>query len=313
MSSRWLKLARQELVDRRNQSGAWGYSRNTSESVEPTALAILALIAANDSSSSKAEMAYPHDAGLWLASIQQKGGDLPASLVVSTSGWATPYALLAWNGLGGFEIQRRNACNWLLGTAGQSVVPSIEDRAVVGHDLSLIGWPWVEGTHSWLEPTALAVLALRKQGYRDHPRVREGIKLILNRSISSGGWNYGNSSVFGQVLRAQPGPTGIALLALAACGESNPTVTDAIEYLLRTLPSIRAAISLGWGLLALRVYDAIPKTAESWLGEAFALWECQPRSTNGLALLLLASGALDLTLFDSKVLRESSSHSESTT
>ena len=51
-------------------------------------------------------------------------------------------------------------------------------------------------------------------------------------SDCDGGWNVGNSSVFGTPLRPQGGPTGIALLALrAALHEETPSVTRACQYL----------------------------------------------------------------------------------
>ena len=69
---------------------------------------------------------------------------------------------------------------------------------MIGHDSTLVGWPWVDGTHSWLEPTALAILALCREGLGDHPRVAAGIALILDRALEDGGWNYGGKAVFGR-------------------------------------------------------------------------------------------------------------------
>jgi len=289
LSRPWEGRARRELLDRRGRSGAWGYRGSGVPGVEPTVLAILGLIASGDTSSSAADLAANREAAAWLTTIQREDGSLPASADPSMPGWATPYAVLSWSGLGGFEVHRRRACDWLLGIAGRTIGPSAESGAVLGHDPTLIGWPWVAETHSWLEPTALAILALCREGLGDHPRVRQGVNLILNRSISSGGWNYGNRAVFGRVLRPQPGPTGIALLALAARGESTPAVPAAIDYLHRTLPNLRAAASLGWGLLALRAYHASPAAADSWLAEAFDQCVSRPDATLGLAVLLLAA------------------------
>src|SRR5262249_56719053 len=53
----------------------------------------------------------------------------------------------------------------------------------------LIGWPWAEGNFSWVEPTAWAVLALRRAGQGDHPRVKEGQDLLLDRVLDNGGGN----------------------------------------------------------------------------------------------------------------------------
>ena len=169
---------------------------------------------------------------------------------------------------------------------------------MVGHDLTLIGWPWVAGTHAWLEPTSLAILALCREGLSGHPRVGSGIGMILDRAIPGGGWNYGNKAIFGRTLRPQPAPTGLALLSLAARGDSTTAVPAALDYLREAVPNLRAAVSLGWGIIALRAYRACPAATDSWLEESFELCSGRPDSTLGLALLLLAAseGTLGLLL-----------------
>jgi hypothetical protein len=201
--------------------------------------------------------------------------------------------MLLWSGLTGYEVQRRLARNWLLGFEGRPIPITPENRGVLGHDSTLIGWPWVEKTHSWLEPTALAILALCREGLGDHTRVGRGARLILDRAVAGGGWNYGNKAVFGQPLRPQPAPTGIALLALAASRRANPSpaVSRALDYLHETLPRLRAAVSLGWGVIGLRAHDACPAGAGSWLADAYEQFTGRPDAALGLAVLLLARGA----------------------
>jgi hypothetical protein len=162
---------------------------------------------------------------------------------------------------------------------------------VIGHDSTLIGWPWVDGTHSWLEPTAMAILALCREGLGDHPRVVRGTELILDRAIPGGGWNYGNSAVFGRRLRPQPAPTGLALLALTARGAPLAGVSAALDYLRGVISEIRAPLSLAWGVLALRACDACPAAAGTWLEESFARCPGRDGATADLALLLLAASA----------------------
>ena len=132
-------------------------------------------------------------------------------------GWATPYCLLLWNVLNAHPQARRKAAAWLLDQKGdQAEGDKVLIQMIVGDDQSILGWPWVAGTHSWLEPTASSIIALDREGLGDHPRVEEGIRMILDRALTQGGWNYGNKSVFGKTLRPHPGPTGMALVALAA-------------------------------------------------------------------------------------------------
>ena len=166
----------------------------------------------------------------------------------------------------------------------------------MGHDASIVGWPWVAGTHSWVEPTAMAMLALAREGFADHPRTREGVRLLLDRAIPTGGWNLGNPIVFGTPLRPLPGPTGLALLALARLGASSKVVDQALAYLRSALAGTLAPISLGWGLLGLRAWGACPVEAEKWLASAFEKVAAREPRTVELAMLLLAAGPRSLEL-----------------
>jgi hypothetical protein len=285
-----VKRARRELIERRGRASAWGYRRGATPGVEPTALAGLGLVATAEHASAIGDRATREAAARWVSALQRGDGSIPATADPALPGWATPHALLLWEGLPRFETHRLRACHWLLAHEGRPIPTTPENRGVLGHDATLIGWPWVDGTHSWLEPTALAILALSREGLGDHPRVRQGVSLILDRAIPSGGWNYGNKVIFGQALRPQPGPSGIALLALAGRGERSRAVSGALDYLRGTLPTLRAAVSLAWGVLGLRAHDACPPEAGSWLAEAYEQCTGRPDATLGLAVLLLAAG-----------------------
>jgi hypothetical protein len=170
-------------------------------------------------------------------------------------------------------------------------VPGKAQDGAIGHDPTIPGWSWVDGTASWLEPTALAVLALRRAGRDDHPRARDGRRLILDRALPAGGWNYGNTTVFGTELRPQPGPTGLALLALAGPGDRPPAVARALRYLADELPTTRSALALGWGLMGLRAWGEWPDGASAWLAESSHRNLDRPDAAPRLAYLLLASSA----------------------
>ena len=60
------------------------------------------------------------------------------------------------------------ATDWLLTAQGMR----LDSTEQLGHDSTLIGWPWVEGTHSWIEPTAWAVLALKRSDYPERPHAK---------------------------------------------------------------------------------------------------------------------------------------------
>ena len=264
--------------------------------MEPTALACLGLLAARPDAGAGADRAAARSGADWLAAIQRPDGPLGLSEEQPAPGWTTPYALLLWRGLGVHEAPCRRAADWLLRQKGEAYPRSIDPDHIIGHDTSLIGWPWVAATHSWVEPTVMAILALGREGYRDHPRVLEGVRLIHDRALPAGGWNYGNKSAFGHALRPQPGPTGLALLALARRRSRSGMIERAIAYLNATLPGVRAPGVPRMGPARPAGLGRLPAEAGRWLADSFAGATGRPDAAPRLASLLLAAGqaALDL-------------------
>ena len=232
MAAGWIDDARHALLLARGPSGAWPYRGTLAPATEPTALAALALPEAAPG------------AARWLESSQHADGSLGVSATLPEPCWATPHAILLWSAVGGFEPACARACAWLIGMRG--VTSPRQPGAITAHDTGLDGWPWLSGTHPWLEPTAMAVLALAGRGHRGHPRVREGLRLIADRALPSGGWNYGNTAVFGRELRPQPAPTGLALLALARAGvRPRPSSGRPATSSMPSRPSARVPRSAG--------------------------------------------------------------------
>lgn len=113
--------------------------------------------------------------------------------------------------------------------------------------------------------------------------------MLLNRQLPGGGWNYGNTTVFGQSLRPLPDTTGAALCALAGLAERK-LVLPSIGYLARSLSRIRTPLSLGWGLLGLASWNAWPESAGAWVEETLDRQKyLGPYETSSLAVLLLAA------------------------
>ena len=124
-------------------------------------------------------------------------------------------------------------------------------------NVTLVGWPWVRGTHSWLEPTAMAILALRTVGQAAHPRVAEAERLLLDRQLPGGGCNYGNTLVFGQKLLPHTQPTGLALLALGTESLASQRETlQSVHYLERAWSSITGVSSLCYAAMGLTAQGA---------------------------------------------------------
>jgi len=104
--------------------------------------------------------------------------------------------------------------------ASHAALQRLDDLASVpveqqhGFDSTLPGWSWVQGTAAWVEPTAFAMLSLRRTGSAPE-RLAQGQRLLLDRQCTDGGWNYGNPNVYGADLDSHLDATGWALLALA--------------------------------------------------------------------------------------------------
>ncbi len=159
---------------------------------------------------------------------------------------------------------------------------------IIGNDPAIKGWPWIDGTHSWVGATGLTILALVAAGAGTQARVAEGRRMIADRQLPAGGWNYGNTTVFGQALRPMPETTGIALNALKEQA-SRETLQRSLDYLKVNLAGIRTPYSLAWGLMGLGAWGrgagGRRVVAGRLSGTTGALWGLRHHV---LALLLLA-------------------------
>ena len=209
----WKSRAKEELLRLSDRSGAWAYRSDQGPSAEPTALACLGLWSCQGDPPARSRDSAIQRGADWLLSLQNGNGSLGITASLSSPCWATAHAILLLEGPRRALAGARTGRRWLLAEKGSPVaVDPAYLGSVVGHDPTLIGWPWIDGTHSWVEPTAMAILALEREGRGHHPRVEEGIRVIEYRALSCGGWNYGNTSVFGRQAPtpARPDRTGSA-------------------------------------------------------------------------------------------------------
>lgn len=229
-----------------------------------------------------------------LARDQLPDGRLPLSPDHPEAFWPTPLAILAWNRSAAQQEAQSRAVHFLLKTTGSHWRRRADD--FMGNDPGIQGWPWIGGTHSWVGSTGIAILALQAAGYGAHERVTEGGRLLLDRQLSAGGWNYGNTSVFGTELRPMPETTGIALNALKN-RTTRERVQGSLQYLKSTLATLRTPYSLAWSLLGLGAWDERPADSQALVAECLRRQEQYGAyETTSLALLLLAQlapGGLD--------------------
>lgn len=124
----------------------------------------------------------------------------------------------------------------------------------VRFDPSKYGWPWIPDTVSWVAPTALSILAFRCWG-RSSPRLKPAADMLLDRACAAGGWNAGNSMVFGVNLDPHPDFTAMAVLALYAVRpQGQSQVKTSLDYLAARLREATSPYSLAWGVVALSAY-----------------------------------------------------------
>ncbi|MDH5564206.1 MAG: terpene cyclase/mutase family protein [Nitrospirota bacterium] len=261
-------------------NGGFPYHAGEEARPDATAWAIIALSAyAFDRESCNRGRAH-------LVSQQAKDGRLSISPAHSEASWPTPLAVLAWQESSQSHEAQSRATDYLIGLTGQHF-PN-PDPSISGHDTAIRGWPWTADTHSWVIPTGLAILALQQMGLGTHIRVVEGQHMLVDRQLPHGGWNYGNTFVFGKELHPLPESTGVALQALAGATPIHE-VQQSLDYLLHELPHLRTPLSLGWALLGLGAWGLKPPNTE-----ALALASLQRQERYGpyplpsLALLLCA-------------------------
>ena len=212
------------LVSLAHPEGGWGYVPGRPAHLEPTCLALLAL-------APEAERYRPaFDGGLAaLRNCEGADGFYRIDHGRPEAVWPTSLALLTQTVLGLNRDGCARAAAALLHLRGRQT-DLRQDEEAHDIDLKLVGWPWAENTFSWVEPTARACLALRRAGHGDHPRVAEGLQLLLDRTLDGGGVNYGNRNVLGRPLEPLPGPTAWMLLALQGHTD-DPRVQKSLAYL----------------------------------------------------------------------------------
>ncbi|MFC2164259.1 prenyltransferase/squalene oxidase repeat-containing protein [Acidobacteriota bacterium] len=221
-----------------------------------------------------------------LVDFQGPDGRVVFAPRLSSVSWATPLAVLAWLISSDFEGPRQKATDFLLTQSGLHWTN--ENPEIVGHDTSLRGWPWVSGTHSWIEPTSLSMLALRAAGFNEHERMAEAVAMILDRQLDSGGWNYGNTTIFGTQLQPIPESTGLALSALEG-HVPKERVDRSIDYVKKQVAHIRTPLTLSWAILGLGAWSDRPQQAREWIEESLHLQsQYGEYNTSLLSILILA-------------------------
>lgn len=210
-----LDALRTRLLAARSADGAWGYTPGTASAPEPTLHAVAA------------------------------GLPTPVPWLDRPLGWGESL-LLAARPVDLPAPRHERAVEAVLAAHGEAI-----DETAGTVDGSLVGWSWVAGTFSWLEPTVWAIVGLHAAGRGDHPRVAQGQAVLLDRQAVDGSYNFGSPNALGSDLPGYPHSTAIALLALP-----RGTAADrAFAWLHATLAERSSAFSLALAVLAARRHE----------------------------------------------------------
>jgi hypothetical protein len=249
-----LPLLREFLLGARNADGGWGYQPGRASRLEPTCWASLAL---GHTLEHRVLKQWPCAEGLLL---ERDHG---------TPNYAFhAQALIALRAL---NLEHAAGNRTLLGALQRVKGTSLPPSTINRQDNSLQAWSWIDGTFSWVEPTAWSLLALKQwsashDAVTDRTRIVVAEQMLMDRCCVKGGWNYGNANMLGQELKPFVPTTAIALLSLQD-RQSLPEVGRSVAFLEREATSERSGTALALALMALRAYD---------------------RSTDGLRQLVLA-------------------------
>jgi hypothetical protein len=275
---------KRDLLERLAANTPGGYAVGGEAASEPTALAGLALLAHGKTAEAEA-------ASGWLAAIQDSAGAIGMGPTRPEPHWATALAILLWQRFDStqstkvYKASTDRAVAWALNDHGLA----LEQQPHIGHDTTLIGWSWAAQTHSWVEPTAMFVLALNAVGMQSHKRTREAVRLLIDRQLPSGGCNFGNTIVMGQELLPHIQPTGIAMMALAGETETHPRTELSLEYLERALSADTTTASLCYGVLGLAAHGRRRGEHAAWVRQSYERAGREDVGCYKLALLALAA------------------------
>ena len=199
--------------------------------------------------------------------LQANDGGWPAFVGdEQQSSWTTALAALTLMTAGRSNAQLQRAVGCLLESKGREAnwfwrwkFQNVDKE--VKFDPAKYGWSWLPGTTSWVVPTAMSIIALRKvmragmvPAHLLNDRISVGTAMLLDRMCPGGGWNAGNGRAFGFSYAPYVDATSVALLAL--CGfEHAPEVWNSLSWLETRLAGCPSLYSLAWGLLALAAYS----------------------------------------------------------
>jgi hypothetical protein len=241
------------IINNQLLDGGFGYYKKDSSLAEPGFYCLLALIAFD-------KTIRPVEAGIkWLLSLQNNdGGWLLFKDDNLSSPLATALALivLAEYNADKYKPIINDGKAYLEKANGFHTTKTMSQNA----------WGWNKGGFISIEPSAYAVIGLRKAHSTEEKRIKEAEQFFLQNRCESGGWTYGypidtnhpdSKKVYSIPLTPQIHIT--ALVLMAAQGRFKPLDKD-FELIIREYDKSYCPLSLALSVLAFNSYgqDARP-------------------------------------------------------
>jgi hypothetical protein len=253
------------LRDSQNPDGGWGFRPGTSSRVEATCWALLALWEPSEKSSE--DRVRVQRARDFLQTTQLADGSWPAASGEGTGCSVTSLCCLVLNAIGD-QTQRvtiESGLRWVCddwpsdSTAWRRFLARFSsERRIAPINYNYRGWPWTQGTSSWVEPTSFALTALERVESEElaaAARRRRSLatSLLFDRMCPGGGWNAGNPLVYGTAGEPAVVPTVWSLLAL----RNTPLrreITLSLDWLEKTMATIESPGCSALAEICLRTY-----------------------------------------------------------
>ena len=283
------------LLNQQNQDGGWGAVKGRVSNTESTAFAVMALECLQ-----RNELQRNIQFGLiWLSRYQSSNGSWRLNEVTSSGSWSTAIAILCLSMFPEWRERALQGARWALTQEGNSlgwlasaIMWLTGQKDVNKINMDLKGWPWASGSFSWVEPTSYFLIGLKRlrpalSGTNVNERIHQGELMIYDRVCEEGGWNYGNSKVYGEALWPYPDITALALIAL----QDHPRTEanqKSLEILDKILKDTDSGLALSWSMICFQLYG---RSVAGWRQLLVKRFEKTAflAETKTLALAVLAS------------------------
>jgi hypothetical protein len=250
--SRICTALRTALLAARNRDGGWGYAPGRQSRIEPTCWAELALGHSQGRPPNVDSIRRWKRQDDWLLDVPGVPPNVAFNALAALTLLQEPSAIRFAQPIIARLIQAKGL--------------SFRQTGALGQDNSIQAWSWVDGTASWVEPTAWCLLLLKRvrsqsPSQEAAERIRVGEQFLFDRVCHEGGWNYGNPEVYGQKLWPYVPTTAVALLAMQDHRE-HPVVKQSLQQLKKDVASERSVVAVALTIVCLRTYGVATDVLE---------------------------------------------------